>query len=214
MSDSRKGKQAADMPLYRVLLGEEWDRLPAAVAALHDVSGDLAASGRADIVRGKGLLAWFAASLAGFPDAAEQTEITVQFAARNGVERWTRRFGGKVFRSTQCAVRRGGDIGPALLLAEDLGPFRILTEPVIENNRLLLKVRGWRLAGLPLPMMLAPDGLVYEEERDGRFHFHVEVRAPLIGLIVRYTGWMVPESTSDGPQLPAIPSSSESSALR
>jgi hypothetical protein len=38
--------------------------------------------------------------------------------------------------------------------------------------------------------------------------------APLIGPIVRYTGWLVPVETPDRVQLPAMPSSSESSALR
>jgi predicted DCC family thiol-disulfide oxidoreductase YuxK len=28
--------------------------------------------------------------------------------------------------------------------------------------------------------------------QDGRFHFHVEIGHPLIGLIVRYGGWVVP----------------------
>ncbi|TBG49676.1 DUF4166 domain-containing protein, partial [Rhizobium leguminosarum] len=33
----------------------------------------------------------------------------------------------------------------------------------------------------------------YEEERDGRFHFHVEIGGRLTGLVVRYTGWLVVE---------------------
>jgi hypothetical protein len=131
-----------------------------------------------------------AAELAGFPQTASQTDITVDFSSRDGVETWTRRFGGKVFRSRQSAA--GGKHGH--LLAEDLGPFRILTALVIRDGRLMLEVRGWRLLGIALPLMLAPGGLIFEEERHGRFCFHVEVRAPLIGLIVRYTGWLVPDT--------------------
>ena len=66
-----------------------------------------------------------------------------------------------------------------------------------EGGRLTLVVRGWRLFGVPLPRSLAPGGNVHEEERDGRFHFDVEVKAPLIGLIVRYRGWLI----HDGPGL-------------
>lgn len=206
------GKQNASCSLYRRLLGPAWVQLPAAVAEMHDVAdtGERVARGWVDVERGRGALARLAATLAGFPDAADAGEIEMRFEARDGIEIWTRRFGDKVFRSRQSAGRgRNAD-----LLAEDLGPFRILMSLALEDGRLKLAVRGWQFLGLPLPLALAPDGEVYEEERDGRFHFHVEVMAPLIGPIVRYTGWLVPVETPDRVQLPAMPSSSESSALR
>ena len=34
----------------------------------------------------------------------------------------------------------------------------------------------------------------YEFAQDGRFHFHVEIGHPLTGLIVRYRGWLVPQT--------------------
>jgi hypothetical protein len=215
MTDRRGNAQLelrVGTPLYRRLLGADWHRLPPCVAALHDVSDELTAHGRADIERGRGWLARLAATLAGFPRTAAETDVEVHFLARDGIEIWTRRFGGKVFRSVQMA---GGN-AEAPLLAEDLGPFRILMALVVEDGRLLLQVRGWRFLGLPMPMALAPGGTVHEEERDGRFRFHVEVRAPLVGLIVRYRGWLVPTAalSPETDQLPAMPSSSASSAFR
>ncbi|MBO9193382.1 DUF4166 domain-containing protein [Rhizobium sp. 16-449-1b] len=206
------GPGARPPPLYRRLLGQDWDRLPPCVAALHDVSDELTARGRADIERGRGWLAQLAATLAGFPKTAAETDVEVHFLARDGIEVWTRRFGGKAFRSVQMA---GGNAA-APLLAEDLGPFRILMALVVADGRLLLQVRGWRFLGLPMPMAVAPGGTVHEEEHDGRFRFHVEVRAPLVGLIVRYRGWLVPTAalTPETDQLPAMPSSSASSAFR
>jgi hypothetical protein len=207
-----RGEQSSSCSLYRRLLGPAWAQLPAAVAEMHDVAdtGERVARGWVDVERGRGALARLAATLAGFPDAADAGEIEMRFEARDGIEIWTRRFGDKVFRSRQSAGRgRNAD-----LLAEDLGPFRILMSLALEDGRLKLAVRGWQFLGLPLPLALAPAGEVYEEERDGRFHFHVEVMAPLIGPIVRYTGWLVPVETPDRVQLPAMPSSSESSALR
>ena len=41
-------------------------------------------------------------------------------------------------------------------------------------------------------LWLAPKGPAFEEERDGRFRFHVEIGHPLTGLIVRYQGWLQP----------------------
>ncbi|TBG92322.1 DUF4166 domain-containing protein, partial [Rhizobium leguminosarum] len=73
------------------------------------------------------------------------------------------------------------------------GPFRVLMGAEPDGEKLRLVVRGWRFLGIPLPMFLAPGGDTYEEERDGRFHFHVEIGGRLTGLVVRYTGWLVVE---------------------
>ena len=41
-----------------------------------------------------------------------------------------------------------------------------------------------------MPLALAPACDAYECETDGRFRFFVELRYRLIGLIVRYQGWL------------------------
>ncbi len=56
---------------------------------------------------------------------------------------------------------------------------------VPDGAKLRFVVRGWRFFGIPLPLALAPGGDIYEEERESRFHFHVEVGGPLTGLIVQ-----------------------------
>ena len=63
-----------------------------------------------------------------------------------------------------------------------------------EADQLRLVVRGWSAFGIPLPRALAPFGEAYESAERGRFHFHVEIRLPPIGLIVGYRGWLVPLS--------------------
>jgi hypothetical protein len=78
--------RAAPASLYRRLLGDAWEALPPAVAAMHDVTGEGVASGRADIERGRGLLARLAAAVVGFPKAARQADVTVRFSAMEGVE--------------------------------------------------------------------------------------------------------------------------------
>jgi hypothetical protein len=178
----------APLPLYHRILGSAWERLPPALSALH-AGGARIASGRARIERGGGLLARIVAGVIGFPKAGEDVPVTVRFVADGDREIWTRDFGGKVFRSWQ-AEGRGRD---RHLLAEVFGPFRVLMAPVPDGEKLRLVVRGWRFCGIPLPLFLAPGGDTYEEERDGRFHFHVEIGGRLTGLVVRYTGWLVVE---------------------
>ena len=176
------------LPLYRRILGSAWQQLPPALAAIH-AGGTRLASGRARIERGGGLLARLVAGVIGFPPAGEDVPVAVRFAADGDSEIWTRTFGGKAFRSWQ-AEGKGSD---RHLLAEVFGPFRVLLALVPEGDRLRLVVRGWRFLGVPLPLFLAPGGDTYEEERDGRFHFHVEIGGRLTGLVVRYSGWLVLE---------------------
>ncbi|MBY3179464.1 DUF4166 domain-containing protein [Rhizobium leguminosarum] len=187
-SGIRMEHEAARQPLYRQILGSAWDQLPPAISALH-AGGARVASGRARIERGGGLLARIVAGAIGFPKAGEDVPVTVRFAADGDTEIWTRDFGGKIFRSIQVEGK-GRD---RHLLAEVFGPFRVLMALVPDGEKLRLAVRGWRFCGIPLPMFLAPGGDTYEEERDGRFHFHVEISGRLTGLVVRYTGWLVVE---------------------
>lgn len=175
--------------LYRQVLGRDWDRLPAAIRAVHETSdGYVAFRGRATVERGQTPLARLAAFIAGFPAAGKDVPVEVHFACSSCRETWNRRFGDKVLRSSLQKVEKRKE----RLLAEDLGPFRILCSLAPEADRLHLKVRGWSVLGLPLPLFLAPGGRTFEEDRGGVFHFHVEVESPLTGLIVRYRGWLEP----------------------
>ncbi|MBY3052511.1 SDR family oxidoreductase [Rhizobium laguerreae] len=187
-SGIRMENEEARQPLYRQILGSAWDQLPPAISALH-AGGARVSSGRARIERGGGLLARIVAGVIGFPRVGEDVPVTVRFAADGDKEIWTRDFGGTVFRSWQVEGK-GRD---RHLLAEVFGPFRVLMALVPDGGKLRLVVRGWRFCGIPLPMFLAPGGDTYEEERDGRFHFHVEIGGRLTGLVVRYTGWLVVE---------------------
>ncbi|MBY3068169.1 DUF4166 domain-containing protein [Rhizobium laguerreae] len=187
-SGIRMENEEMPLPLYQRILGSAWERLPPALAALH-AGGARVASGRARIERGGGMLARIVAGVIGFPRAGEDVPVTVRFAADGDKDIWTRDFGGTVFRSWQVEGK-GRD---RHLLAEVFGPFRVLMALVPDGGKLRLVVRGWRFCGIPLPMFLAPGGDTYEEERDGRFHFHVEIGGRLTGLVVRYTGWLVVE---------------------
>ncbi|MBX4912021.1 MULTISPECIES: DUF4166 domain-containing protein [Rhizobium] len=187
-SGVRLDHQEEAQPLYRRILGDAWEKLPPALAAIH-AGGTRLASGRARIERGSGLLARLIAGLIGFPAAGEDVPVAVRFVAEGEREIWTRSFGSKTFRSWQAA----GPGRDSHLLVEVFGPFRVLLALVPEGQKLRLIVRGWRFCGIPLPLFLAPGGDTYEEERDGRFHFHVEIGGRLTGLVVRYSGWLVLE---------------------
>lgn len=178
------------MPLYKHILGDAWQELPAPIRQLHDNTGTSRFAGKANVDRGKGMMAHLIAVLIGFPKQGNDIPVTVQFDVRDGVEYWQRSFGDKSFVSTQ----RAGSGRSDRLIEERFGPTRFGLALVLEDGKLRLVVRRWSLLGLPLPAFLAPTGSTYEHVEDGKFCFHVEIAHPLFGLIVRYRGWLKPES--------------------
>ncbi len=176
-------------PLYRQLLGPAYFELPVPIQEMHDVRGRLIATGRATIERGSGVAAAILGVLFRFPPAGENVPLTVTFTVTPQREEWSRSFAGKLFYSTQ-ELGTGRQSG---LLIERIGPLAFAMEAPVCDRRLHLNVtRGWCL-GVPLPSFLLPRIEVFEHDADGRFNFHVDLGLPLLGRLVRYTGWLVPE---------------------
>jgi hypothetical protein len=175
-------------PLFRRVLGEAFDALPAAVQAMHQPGEGQIARGRAVVERGRGLAARLVAALIGFPTGGADVPVQVSFQPTAGGELWIRDFGGRRFRSLQ-SEGQGRWTG---LVRERFGPVVAGLALIVEGDRLVLKVRRWSLFGLRMPLSLAPRGEAYETAEDGRFRFNVEIGSPLTGLIVRYRGWLSP----------------------
>lgn len=171
-------------PLYRRLLGPAFDTLPARVRELHDVTATVVWTGRADVERGGSLISRLAGAISGLPPAGRDQPLSVTFTPAGGRETWTRRFGDATFRSLQ--YEKGG------LLRERVGPSTFLFALEASPAGLALVLRGMRVLGVPLPRVLQPSIRTFERERDGRYHFEVEARLPLAGLLVRYGGWLEP----------------------
>ncbi len=178
----------ASLPLYRRLLGDAYETMPAPLQAMHDLTGGMAAEGSATVTRGEGLLARLAAAVVGFPRAGANVPVRVDFGNENGRELWTRTFAGRTFHSTQEQGRGRYE----WLVCERFGPLCAGMALVLDGGKLRLIVRRWSVFGIPLPLWLAPRGDSYEFAENGRFHFHVEIAHPLTGLIVGYRGWLVP----------------------
>jgi len=181
---------APGAPLYRRLLGEAYGSLPRPIQVMHDLKRDLTAAGAASVERGKSLLSRLVAAIVGFPPAGDDVPVKVDFRTDEGREHWRRDFAGKSFTSTQEEGRRRN----ARLLCERFGPLNLAMALVIEGERLRLVMRRWTIFGVPLPLALAPQSDTYEHVEDGRFRFHVEISHPITGLIVRYRGWLAPQT--------------------
>ncbi|HEU5048621.1 MAG TPA: DUF4166 domain-containing protein [Rickettsiales bacterium] len=173
-------------PLYQRMLQDAWQELPPAIRDMHTLYDTKSASGKATVERGPHPLARFVAACIGFPSAGEDVPVTVTFRLENRKEIWQRNFAGQRFHSIQSE----GTGRMAGLLCEQFGPFTFGLALVLKEGRLTLIVRRWSLCGIPLPASLAPSGESFEYADNGRFRFHVEIKHPLTGLIVRYRGWL------------------------
>ena len=78
----------------------------------------------AEVRRGRGPLARMIAAILGFPTAAAQAPVTVAFAPEKDGERWTRKFAGRTFTSTQSR----GSARDEYLLVERFGAISVALE--------------------------------------------------------------------------------------
>lgn len=182
-------------PLYRRVMGERYEALPEAVRCIHAVCGDSGASGEAKVVCGRNPVARLIAQVMRFPREGRHA-VHVAFSEDNGVECWTRSFGGRSF-SSHLSERNGR-------LIERFGPLRFAFDLPSDHNGLEMRMRGWSLLGVPLPLILAPRSHAREWQEGARFRFDVPISLPLVGLVVHYSGWLDPQ-----PNHQERPSSSE-----
>jgi short subunit dehydrogenase-like uncharacterized protein len=171
-------------PLYERVMGPAFLALPPSLRAIHDVLADAGASGRAIVTRGRNPLARTIAPLVGFPAEGEHA-LHVAFAEKGGVERWTRDFSGRRF-SSRLSERDG-------LLVERFGLSRFGFDLPGDAGGLEMVLRRWWLGPLRMPLALAPRMAAREYEEEGRFRFDVRIALPLLGPLVHYRGWLVPE---------------------
>ena len=181
-------ESGADGSLYRRILGAGLDDLPRAVRALHDSVATSTVAGRAKVERGAGRLANALAGLIGLPPAADDVELRVTFVRAGGAETWLRKFGVRTLASVQWAGRRRYEG----LLCERFGPVTFGLALVVDGRKLRLVVRRWAILGIPLPRRFVPTGEVFETESERGFEFDVAIEMPLVGRLVRYTGWLTP----------------------
>ena len=55
---------------------------------------------------------------------------------------------------------------------------------------LALRLLDVLVLGIPMPRMLHPRVRTFESERDGRYRFEARRTCRLVGLLVRYAGWL------------------------
>lgn len=171
--------------IYQQILGENFSSLPATIRTLHSLHGQTVYTGRTDILRGHNPLARFYALVTSLPPAMSDAPTRLEFLTNPHRETWHRNFGGKRMSST-LTCRNG-------LLCERLGAVQFRFELQATAGEIHWIIRSVRLLGLlPLPARWFRGVHCREREAHGRYEFLVEAALPLVGLLIRYEGWLEP----------------------
>jgi Domain of unknown function (DUF4166) len=170
--------------LFQQALGPAFSALPPQVQDLHAVMSHRCWRGRAQVTRGRGLIARAIATTMRFPPESRDTPLTVTMERVGQTERWTRNFNGRCFHSI-LRLHDGR-------LTERFGALSFTIALRAQDGKLHYPVtQGWFL-GIPLPRWSLPRSDTHEAADGPRATFDVALSLPLIGPIVRYQGWLVP----------------------
>lgn len=173
-----------EAPLYRRVMGEGFDRLPAVTRALHRGRPAIVAKGEAQVMPAANGIGRVLVRLFGFPQKPGTVAVEVVIEARDGREHWTRFFDGKPMRSVMRKRVEG-------LIEESFGAFACDMRLVTRDDGLDMLRVGGRLWRLPLPVALLPIiGASERVDAEGRHVFDVEIGLPVVGRLVAYRGWL------------------------
>jgi hypothetical protein len=170
------------IPIFRQVLGPDFDHLPDTVKATHDAVAPRVFKGLANVTRGGGLQARIAALILRFPASADDIEVEVTKTPTLQGETWVRRFGTKTFQSHLRATQRG--------MIERFGPLTFQLDMQIQYGMLHFPVaKGW-FWFIPIPRFMLPESIATEADIDGTFHFDVLLKSPTGATLVHYKGWL------------------------
>lgn len=173
--------------------------LPEPLRHFHSAEGVPVWRGRARIANGGNPVARLLRWIIGLPAASADVPVTVsveRLVGKHGpTEIWTRNFDGRRFSSQL-------DLDPQGCLRERFGPTAFRLGLTARDGQIHLPVLAAQLFRLPLPHFLLPRSEAVESlDDEGRFNFDVKLTLPFFGLLVHYSGWLVPKAGT-GPITP------------
>ena len=172
-------------PLFERVLGAAFAPLPPMLRALHSVPQRQAWCGQGRVRRGGHWLVAPCARLARLPPSADEVPVTVEFVVDDTGECWNRRFGAA--RMASRLWQREGR------LFERLGALRFrFALRAVDGEIHWRAERAWAFGIVPLPAGWFAQVRCREREHGGRYEFLVDVALPLLGLLIRYEGWLLP----------------------
>lgn len=176
-------------PLFKRVLGEApFAALPEPVQALHSGGDRQCWCGQGQVVRGGHPVALLMVWATRLPPTGT-VPVSVTFGRKDGREHWRRQFGRHGMASTLWQQDA--------LLCERLGLVTFGFALAQQGQVLDWRIRRVRVLGMPLPARWFAGAHARESAQGERYIFSVDVVLPVIGLLVRYAGWLSPAPGDD-----------------
>lgn len=172
------------VPLYRRLIGQDYERMPSIVQRMHDVRNEIVARGMANLHRPKSNAANFLGTLMGMPPAGIDLPAYVTFTWDGKAEVLRRKYGTSVLETIQ-QEGTGRDTGHLL---EKFGPVSLVIKLIGDENQLSFQIVRARLFGMLLPKFAWPTLDAREWEENGWYRFSVAIGLPILGQLIHYEG--------------------------
>jgi hypothetical protein len=166
-----------DESVIAIHMGESFNKLSPLLQNAH--LGKKRLFGSAQVKRGN-IFARCICNLFGFPKQNLQTSLRVDCTHQTDLMIWERDFDG--LKMTSHFSMQGE------FLKECLGPLVMLFKAVEVNGALYYQYIKTRLWGIPIPKLLSPQVIASEKEVEGFYHFSVEVKMFMIGMVISYSG--------------------------
>ena len=171
-------------PVFKQVLGADYDALPPALQSGHNVTSFKTMTGRVDITRGKNPLTNLMASIIGFAKTQTGAPISITMDVHGNSEIWTRTIGTTNFKSVLSPSANPNEV------FEQFGPTKFKMKFRVEDERLHYDIIGASLLGIPLPKFLRPKSITHEREENGKFIFDVDISLLILGRLIAYKGWL------------------------
>lgn len=174
--------------LYQRLLGDDFADLPPVLRAFHGRRSGGRASGRVEVLRGRGPVHALLGRLLRLPPAGKETPLRLQVVVKGEREHWFR-----VFETDPVVTLNAVQSARDGLLEETFGPMRLGFRPSATPDGLRFEQAHCRLGPLTLPRAISPRAGAELTADDGGNGWHIDVHleAPLLGPVLRYRGRVV-----------------------
>jgi Domain of unknown function (DUF4166) len=172
--------------LYRRVLKERFDALPAALQRFHDAPGGGRARGKFRVEHAVGWPQRRLASVMGLPKEGADVPVELRVVVDGERERWIRNVGGQILTTIQWEANGR--------LMERFGAAVLACSLALETSVLRYDFeRSWFI-GVPLPRWLSPFVVGAVDGGDRGWQVSTRIVAPFLGTLVHYSGWVEPES--------------------
>lgn len=168
--------------LLRGVLGDDVERLPPQVAAVHDRVAMRTHRGKGRARGSNHRMAQVLRLLLGLPEPGAYPNLAVTITPEPDGERWVRDFGLRRFRSHLSTLPAPGQF------EERVGPLRFRFSPQMQTDGFSWRFLGWSLLGIQLPKSWAPTIRAKTFARDGVYRFRVLTAQRWLGVAFAYCG--------------------------